>query len=93
MVTPCSVTTAYSDAPDYLHVYSMNDGPEMTLQESPAGLQPCPAGLLLGQMSLMQLQFGMPHSSPQLLVAVRTQMGVLESTVAQTWLLGADAKK
>jgi hypothetical protein len=37
----------------------------MTLQESPAGLQPCPAGLLLEQMSLMQLQFGMPHWSPQ----------------------------
>jgi len=26
-------------APDYSHMYSMNDGPEMTLQESPAGLQ------------------------------------------------------
>jgi hypothetical protein len=71
----------------------MNNGPEMALQESPAGLQPCPAGLLLGQMSLMQSQFGMPHWSPQLPVAVRTQMGVAESTVAHTWLLGGEMKK
>jgi hypothetical protein len=71
----------------------MNDGPEMTLQESPAGLQACPVGLLLEQRSLMQSQFGMPHWSPQLPVEVRTQMGVVVSTVAHTWLLGGDMKK
>jgi hypothetical protein len=88
MASPCR-----ADAPGYSHVYSMNDGPEMTLQESPAGLQPCPAGLLVEQMSLMQPQFGTPHWSPQLPVPVRTQMGVLVRTVAHTWLLGGDAKK
>jgi len=41
----------------------------------------------------MQSQFGTPHWSPQLPVAIRTQMGVAEGTVAHTVLLGGDMKK